>query len=84
MGYTLADLNQVLFDSLDRLNNDNLRGEDLQEEISRSDSIGRVAARILDNAELQLEAQKHMDEYGYTEREREMPGMLLGLSDGKK
>lgn len=83
MGFTLADLNQVLFDSLDRLNNDNLRGEDLQEEISRADSIGRVASKILNNAELQLEAKKHMDEYGYTERERDMPA-LLGLSDGQK
>lgn len=83
MGYTLSDLNQILFDSLDRLNNDNLRGEDLQEEITRADGIGRVAARILNNAELQLEAKKHMDEYGYTERERNMPA-LLGLNNGEK
>lgn len=59
----LTDLNDHLFEQLERLNDDELTGEELEQEISRSKSITNVARVIVENAELMLEAQKHRDEY---------------------
>ena len=63
----LTDLNNYLFESIERLNNDELSAEELETEIKRADAVGRVAKTIIDNASLALSAKKHMDEYGYGE-----------------
>lgn len=57
----LADLNRYLFEQLDRLNDDKLRGEDLKNEIERARSVSGVAKVAIDNARLVLTVQKSYD-----------------------
>lgn len=61
---TMADLNNHLFEALERLNDENLTPEQLEREIYRSRSMAEVAKTIIANGNLALEARKHMDEYG--------------------
>lgn len=75
---TLNDLNEYLFQELDRLTNEDLSPEDLDKEIKRSDALQRVAKTIIDNGTLALQAKKHLDEYGKGDRV-ELP--LLGVTD---
>lgn len=74
----LSDLNNLLFESIERLNDDELTAEELDKEIKKSDAIQKVARTIIDSASLALQAQKHFDEYGI-DRKVEMP--LLGMTD---
>lgn len=57
MQNTLGDLNNHLFAQLERLNDEDLEGEALSEEIRRSEAITDVATKIIDNAGLVLKAQ---------------------------
>ena len=77
MKNTLADLNNYLFESIERLNDD-LDSEQLDKEIKRSEAVQKIAKTIIDNGSLALQAQKHFDEYG-VETKVEMP--LLGISN---
>ncbi|MBQ8004527.1 MAG: hypothetical protein IJ299_05505 [Oscillospiraceae bacterium] len=64
MKNTLTDLNNYLFESIERLNDDSLSEEELDREIKRSDAVGKIAKTIIDNGALALSAKKHFDEYG--------------------
>lgn len=64
MKNTLSDLNNYLFESIERLNDDNLTDEELEKEIKRSEAVQKVAKTIIDNGTLALNAKKHLDEYG--------------------
>lgn len=61
----LTDLNDYLFEELERLNDDeNLdKIEDFEKEIKRSKAITDVAAHIISNANTLLEASKLSAEY---------------------
>lgn len=78
MSNNLADLNELLFDQIRKLENDELTDEQLDREIKKSDSITKTASVILGNAKLALDAQKQFDEYG-TGRTVDIP--LLGISN---
>lgn len=58
MRNTLGDLNNHLFEQLERLNDEELQGEELKEEISRAKSITEIASKIIDNANTVLQAKK--------------------------
>ncbi|MER2057185.1 MAG: hypothetical protein ABTA16_00095 [Niallia sp.] len=58
MKNTLGDLNNHLFAQLERLNDEDLVGEKLSEEINRAKSITSVATQIIANGSLVLEAKK--------------------------
>lgn len=77
MKNTLADLNNYLFESIERLNDDDLDDDGLAKEIERSKAIQNVAKTIIDNGNLALQMKKHMDQYGKGEGV-EMP--LLGMT----
>lgn len=62
MKNTLGDLNNHLFVQLERLNDEDLKGDALTEEIQRSRAITYVASQIISNGNLVLQAKKHMDE----------------------
>ena len=64
MKNTLTDLNNYLFESIERLNDDSLTEEELAKEIKRSDATQRVAKTIIDNASLALSAKRHFDTMG--------------------
>ena len=54
----LTDLNDHLFAQLERLSDEDLKGEELQTEIERSKAVSSVAKDIVSNAKLVLDAQK--------------------------
>jgi hypothetical protein len=60
----LTDLNNHLFLALERLNDEDIEGEDLNAEIQRSRAIAGVAKNIVQNAALVLEAEKLKRETG--------------------
>ncbi|WP_066499982.1 hypothetical protein [Abyssisolibacter fermentans] len=62
MQNTLGDLNNHLFAQLERLGDEEIKGEKLQEEITRAKAINKVAKQIISNGFLVLEAKKMMDD----------------------
>lgn len=58
MKNTLLDLNNHLFAQLEKLNDDDLKGEQLNEEIQRSREMTKIATQIINNSRLSLEATK--------------------------
>lgn len=63
----LTDLNNHLFAQLERLNDESLSGDQLQDEIERSKAITGVSKEVVSNARLVLDAEKHKREYGLTD-----------------
>lgn len=59
---TLVDLNNHLFAQLERLNDEEIKGDELQEELQRAKVISDVARSIVKNGNLILQAQKFKDE----------------------
>jgi len=58
MRNTLGDLNLHLFAQLERLGDEDLKGEALVEEMNRAKSITDVATRIISNGSLVLQVEK--------------------------
>lgn len=71
-----TDLNNILFETIERLNDDDLVGEKLTEEINRASSITNVATKIIDNSRLGLEAAKLIAEYKGIDAVNALPEML--------
>lgn len=76
MKNTLGDLNNHLFAQLERLNDENLKGDELKEEINRAKAVTAVASQVISNGSLVLEAQKWVDEKW--DADTEIPKMLEG------
>lgn len=76
MKNTLTDLNNYLFETIERLRDDSLSEEDLRREIVRTEAITKVAQTVITNGELALKVMRHADEYGYGEKDRALPPML--------
>ncbi len=62
MKNTLGDLNNHLFAQLERLGEEELEGEKLQEEIGRAKAISDIATQIISNGNLVLKAQTAYEE----------------------
>lgn len=74
---TLTDLNNYLFEQLERLQDDSLDEQGLEKEIQRSEAVQKVAKTIIENGSLALQAKKHLDEYGQGDKvELPMLGMV--------
>ncbi|SEJ35888.1 hypothetical protein SAMN05660742_106100 [Propionispira arboris] len=57
MKNTLGDLNNHLFAQLERLNDEDLTGDKLAEEIRRTEAVTDVASQIIANGALVLKAK---------------------------
>lgn len=69
----LTDLNDHLFTQLERLNDEDIVGKKLTEEIERSRVISIIARKIVENARLALDGQKALND-----TVRQLPPMLSG------
>lgn len=78
MKNTLDDLNNHLFVQLERLNEEDLNGEELKEEMERAKTISVVAKQIIDNASLVLDAQKLFNNSDKLNADAKLPKMLEG------
>lgn len=73
----ITDLNDHLFAELERLGDEDLKDDALAKEIGRAKALGDIAARIIDNAKLALDATKLQVEFGGINRSAvELPPML--------
>jgi hypothetical protein len=54
----LADLNNHLFEQLERLNDNELTGEDLKNEIERSKAMAGIATQIVNGTKVTVDAIK--------------------------
>ena len=61
----LTDLNDHLFAQIERLSDENLKGDELKEETGRAKAITAVARETISNATLLLDAEKFRHERGY-------------------
>lgn len=78
----LGKLNDILFEQLDRMNNTNLKGQELQDEISRADAIIDIGRTIIQNGDLALKAAMKKSEGFYVDQGKDAPKMLeAGDSD---
>ncbi len=73
MKNNLFDLNNYLFEALERINDDSLSSEQLDTELRRSKVVTDIAEAVIHNGELILKAIKHADEW-----DKQMPEMLGG------
>lgn len=62
MQNTLGDLNNHLFAQLERLGNEELKGDELKEEILRAKAVTDIAGEIIDNANTVLDVMKFQAE----------------------
>lgn len=65
MKNTLSDLNNYLFEALERLMDDDLTDEQMEREIARSKAVTSVAETVIHNGELALKTMQHLNEYAY-------------------
>lgn len=81
MRNTLVDLNNHLFEQLERLNDEELTDEQLEKEIKRTDAMKDIATQIIANANIVLKATELNMEY--SRNEVNVPQMLIGMEEKK-
>lgn len=80
----LTDLNNILFEQIERLNDDDLHGEALKQQIKRSQAIESVAGMIIANANAVLKAEKLKMEYAMDDRDPSQVPEMLRIEGRKK
>lgn len=63
MKNTCTDLNNHLFEQIERLNDEDLTDEQLEKELKRAEGMMQIASKIIENGELQFKAMKLQTEY---------------------
>lgn len=63
MNNKLIDLNNHLFAEMERLSDEELKGEELQNELARAKAITSVSQQIINNGALALKAEELKLEY---------------------
>ena len=75
----LIDLNNHLFEQMERLNDEGLSKEDFKKEIERAKAMTGIAQNIIQNGKLMLDSMKFVDETGYGSGEVTInPKTLIG------
>lgn len=78
MKNTLLDLNNHLFAEIERLGDEELKGDALAEELQRASGISNIAKNIIENANVTLQETKFMDDH--MNADLKVPKMLVGNS----
>ena len=73
----LTDLSNHLFAQLERLGDEDLKGEALTEEIGRAKAITNIAAQIVNNGNLVLNAIRTKEEY--FPNSKALPEIFVGV-----
>ena len=76
MRNTLGDLNNHLFMQLERLNDEEIKGDALNEEIERAKAVTGIAKEIIANGALVLKAKETLS--SRMNHVEELPNMLEG------
>ena len=74
----LEDLNNYLFEQIERLSDESLKGDELKEEINRSKALSMTSREIVSNARLALDAQIAV---GNSISRTQLPGMIESKSN---
>lgn len=74
----ITDLNDHLFAQIERLSDEDISEEDLEIEIKRAKAVTDVAEKIINNANLALQAEKYRFEVGISKCD--LPQMLESKS----
>lgn len=80
----LTDLNNHLFEQLERLNDEDLSDEQLTKEIGRAKAMTDVANSIINNAKVVLDASKFLEDNGYSLNAPQETMKLLGMNEDAK
>lgn len=72
----LSDLNNHLFAQLERLGDEDIKGDELKDEIERGKSMASVAKEIVSNAKLALDVAVKYDDMSQNAKQH-VDGMLL-------
>ena len=56
MSTRLSDVNELLFQQMQKLTDDNLKGEQLQAEIEKASAMNNIAQSIVKNSNVQYQA----------------------------
>lgn len=70
----LSDLNDHLFAQLERLGDEDLKGEDLKAEINRAKAMANVATQIVNSSKVTVDAMKIVGRGGM--RKEDLPKLL--------
>jgi len=62
MGNTILDLNSILFKHLKILSDNNLKGQELNDEIMKADTVNKIAGQIINTGRLIIDAARISDE----------------------
>lgn len=79
MKNTLGDLNNHLFEQMERLNDDELNGEELENELNRTKGMATISSNIINNANLMFRAAELNIEHSRAN----VPNILIGNKDEK-
>lgn len=72
MKNNLTDLNNHLFAQLERLSDEDTKGDDLKEELGRAKALSSIAKDITSNSQLMLDAAKFKNDF----RNADLPEQL--------
>ena len=76
----LTDLNNYLFEQLERLNDDSLTEEEFKKEIARAKAVTDVSNAIINNANTALKGTQFLAEKGYAVKGEGTIQLFLGDS----
>lgn len=82
MKNTLSDLNNHLFAEMERLSDEEITGEALEEELNRAKAVSNIASQIINNGKLVLEAVKFKDDQ--MNIDIQTPQFLIGAKKDEK
>tara|TARA_A100000171_G_scaffold46447_1_gene51294 strand:+ start:699 stop:968 length:270 start_codon:yes stop_codon:yes gene_type:complete len=78
MKNSLTDLNNHLFAQMERLGDESIKGEALEDEIGRARAVAGIADRIINNASTIIRAHEVASEVG---KLGSAQGKVLGIED---